>query len=137
MKFKITESRCTGCQICQLACSATKDGAFSLRQARVRVFPHGNPKPRIVVCRQCKVCKCLEACGYQAFKKEQAGGGVRIDPEVCQACLACIDACPFGAVNLDSKTNLPMVCDLCGGEPVCVTVCRTAAIQVIESASRT
>jgi Fe-S-cluster-containing dehydrogenase component len=132
MKFRIRENRCTGCHLCQLACSSTKEGAFSLRRARIRILPDERPKPRMIVCRQCKTCQCIENCPYQAFQKDPRTGGVRIDAETCQACFACIDTCPFGAVRTDPKAKLPMVCDLCGGEPVCTAVCKSAALQTVD-----
>jgi len=130
MRFKVSEKRCTGCQLCQMACSLVKEERYSLNRSRIRVFPSLREKgPKIVVCRQCKQCKCIEACQYDAFKRDEETGGVAIDFEGCQACLACIDACPFGAVTLHPKKNLPMVCDLCGGRPVCVPVCPPEAIR--------
>lgn len=130
MKFRLLEERCTGCQLCQLACSSVKEGSYGLKESRIRIFSPAKKRDlEIVVCRQCKNCKCIEACQYHAFKKDREDGGVFIDIEECQGCLACIDACPFGAVALHSKNNLPIVCDLCGGHPLCVEVCGREAIQ--------
>ncbi len=129
MKFKFAEELCTECQVCELACSAVKDGNYSLKQSRIHIRSSSKRgKTKIIVCRQCRKCKCVEACPYNAFTKNEETGGVSIGPD-CQACLACIDACPFGAVSLDPKNNLPMVCDLCGGRPSCVAVCSRGAIQ--------
>ena len=136
MKFKVSEKWCTGCQLCQLACSSAKEGGYSLKQSRIHVLSSlENKGPKIVVCRQCKTCHCIEACPYQAFRRDGKTGGVSIDLDGCQACLACIEACPFGAVTLHSKNHLPMVCDLCGGRPPCVEVCAPRAIQGIEASS--
>lgn len=133
MKFKVSEKRCTGCQLCQLACSSAKEGSYGLKQSRIRILsPPKRRESKIIVCRQCKTCKCIEACQYNAFKRDENVGGVVIDIGECQACLACIDACPFGAVSLHSKDNLPMVCDLCGGQPPCVEVCASGAIRGVE-----
>jgi anaerobic carbon-monoxide dehydrogenase iron sulfur subunit len=130
MKFRLLEKRCTGCQLCQLACSSVKEGSYGLKQSRIRILSSSRKRePKIVVCRQCKKCKCIEACPYNAFRKDGEVGGIYIDFEECQACLACVEACPFGAVALDLKNNLPMVCDLCGGHPPCVEVCGREAIQ--------
>lgn len=134
MKFKLSKTKCTECRLCQLACSAVKDGSYSLQQARIRILCSSKKKaPEIVVCRQCIHCKCIDACQYGAFKKNEKSGGVYIDIEVCQACFVCIDACPFGAVTLNPKNKLPMVCDLCGGHPFCVDLCSRRAILGMEA----
>lgn len=65
----------------------------------------------------------MEACHYNAFQKDTKTGGVYIDQKECQACLACLDACPFGAINMDQTHGIPIVCDLCNGEPRCVEAC--------------
>jgi Fe-S-cluster-containing hydrogenase component 2 len=130
MKFRVSEKKCTGCQLCQLACSAVKEENYSLKKARIHIsFPLKEKGPQIVVCRQCKKCKCMEACQYGAFKKDERTGAVYVDSRECQACYACLDACPFGAVTLHSKSGLPVVCDLCGGDFPCMEVCGSGAIQ--------
>lgn len=129
MRFKLAESLCTECRLCQLACSATKDGHYALKQSRIQVRSSKTNRTRILVCRQCRKCKCVEACPYSAFKKDEKTGGVSVDSGLCQACLACVEACPFGAVAVNSKNGLPMVCDLCGGHPSCMQVCGRGAIR--------
>ena len=136
MKFKVSEKRCTGCQLCQLACSSAKEGGYSLKQSRIHVLSSlENKGPKIVVCRQCKKCKCVEACQYGAFKKDERTGAVHVDSRECQACNACLDACPFGAVTLHPKSGLPVVCDLCGGDVPCAEVCGSGAIQRADALS--
>jgi Fe-S-cluster-containing hydrogenase component 2 len=130
MKLRIVEKNCTGCQLCQLACSAIKNGNFSVSQSRIRVLNRRDGREKIIVCHQCKSCKCLESCHYSAFKKNTKTGGIYIDQDECQACFACIDACPFGAVWLDHSNETPMVCDLCGGSPPCVEACPSEALTL-------
>jgi anaerobic carbon-monoxide dehydrogenase iron sulfur subunit len=136
MKFRVSEKKCTGCQLCQMACSAVKEGNYSLKKARIHIsFPLKEKGPKIVVCRQCKKCRCMEACQYGAFKKDERTGALYVDCPECQACYACLDACPFGAVTLHLESGLPVVCDLCGGDFYCAEVCGSGAIQRAEALS--
>ena len=134
MKFKVAEKRCTGCQLCEVACCFQKCGRLGTKGARIRVLFSSHPgRQKIVVCRQCDVCKCVEACKYGAFRRHPQTGAACIHEMECQACLACIDACPFGAVAIDEGKGLPIVCDLCGGHPTCIGVCYRGAISLSQS----
>ena len=69
----------------------------------------------------------MKVCPEEAiYRGEKA---VLISEEKCIGCRACIDACPFGAILIDSKTLKPIKCDLCNGNPACVTVCPKDAIK--------
>jgi len=133
MKLIVRGKKCKGCQLCELACSATKSGRFSINQSRIRVLRRKDATEKIIVCHQCKGCKCLKACNYNAFKRDAETGGVYIDEDECQACFACIDACPLGAVRMNHGKQTPTVCDLCGGSPSCVELCPSNALAVAGS----
>jgi ferredoxin len=70
------------------------------------------------VCRQCEKMPCME-------KKDQDLAGYRArfiwEPSLSHAC-------PFGA--LFHFENEVYHCDLCGGEPRCVRLCSTGAIEI-------
>lgn len=55
-----------------------------------------------------------------------AYGQIICSPTVCTLCGACEKACPIGAVELFQ--DYVYVCDLCGGEPRCVTACTEGAL---------
>lgn len=58
-----------------------------------------------------------------------------IDYASCDLCGACIEACPFGALEIeDEKLQMTAACKACG---VCVDVCPKGAIQPVEDESET
>jgi carbon-monoxide dehydrogenase iron sulfur subunit len=49
---------------------------------------------------------------------------VILDEEACDGCGACVDACPYQAVQVDEERGMALKCDLCNGDPQCISVCR-------------
>jgi anaerobic carbon-monoxide dehydrogenase iron sulfur subunit len=128
MKISVSSEKCTGCRICELACSHTKFQSFAPQEACVKVvnldyWGFNNP----VLCIQCKDPACVKACPVQALSQNGAGI-IRLDQEKCTGCGLCVQECPIGAVNWDEQQGRPMICDLCGGKPVCVEWCSTEAL---------
>lgn len=127
MKKLLTDNKvCTGCRSCEAMCSIVhSNGESNPSKARIRVREdifHGTSEP--VVCRQCNRPKCVEACGVDALHQDPKLGNPVVDPAKCNGCMACVEACPFGAMYFEEEKKLPLVCDLCGGDPMCVKFCR-------------
>ena len=103
-----------------------------------------------IVCSQCKVPACADACPVEALKKTE--DLVELDRELCISCLKCVDACPMNLVPtkialasrhqdiaLSRRYNI-MACFECGS---CAFTCpasiplvqlvRTGKAQVIAS----
>jgi carbon-monoxide dehydrogenase iron sulfur subunit len=57
---------------------------------------------------------------------------LQLDAARCESCGQCALACPHGALRLHPKTDHPLVCDLCGGDPACVAACVTGALSLKE-----
>jgi Fe-S-cluster-containing dehydrogenase component len=61
-------------------------------------------------------------------------GIVLIDKDLCIGCKACIEACPFGAMQFDEEREVALMCDLCyerlktNEEPACSMACPTRCI---------
>ena len=53
-------------------------------------------------------------------------GQIIVSPTLCTACGTCELMCPIGAIELYEE--IPLVCDLCGGDPRCVKACTLDAI---------
>ena len=120
-------SVCQGCHLCELICSLIhlKD-EVNPRRARIRVHDDlFNKTFVLVVCHQCGKAPCIPACPHEAIFQDPAWGTPVIDTGRCTACLACLNACPFGAIFYDEESRLPIVCDLCSGDPKCILFCPT------------
>jgi carbon-monoxide dehydrogenase iron sulfur subunit len=126
----VREKLCTGCRACQVACVARHDGVFGVYTARLRVVkdePQGLDRPH--VCHFCGKAPCVASCPNGALSRHDTTSAVILNEELCNSCLECLKACPFGMISLHPQSNLPLVCDLCGGEPACVQRCPTGALS--------
>lgn len=123
--------QCTGCGRCQASCSAMHEGVFAPSLARLGVenFPLiGRSVPS--VCFHCANPDCLAACPEGAISHDETGT-VLVHADKCTGCGACAEACPWGQIRLGA-TGTAVKCDLCGGEPACVTECHAGALVFIE-----
>lgn len=115
---------CTGCLSCELVCSLVKAGKINRYLARLRVVA----KPEtanceVVICRHCHPAPCMAACPIPgAMVIDEATRVVAIQEANCNRCLACVAACPFKAIPVGPE-GWPLKCDLCQGEPACVSHC--------------
>ena len=48
--------------------------------------------------------------------------------------MACVEACPYDAIQYRSEFDKIYVCDQCDGDPTCVKFCTTQAIRLVEVA---
>ncbi len=127
-KLAVVPERCSGCKICELVCSMERFGVNNPKKSAIRVmvvYPH--PIIRMpIVCRQCKVAKCMENCPTGAIAIKD--GVYDIDGEKCISCQQCVISCPFGAVFLHEEMDTPFKCNLCDGKPRCVEACPKNAL---------
>jgi len=121
--------KCTGCRICEIACSLTNEGAVSPERSRVRVYtlPPGLDIP--VVCVQCQQAPCIEACPQKLISRDPVTDAVLIQEDLCNGCGLCAKACPAEAIFLHPTRAVAIKCHLCQGEPACVKLCPTEAID--------
>lgn len=130
-RLLVREEICSGCMACELACSANhNDGVFQPSLARVHVHKNeaaGVDRP--LVCRQCGQAQCVEACSAGALSRAQDTRAVLVDASLCAKCGECAVACPFGAIGFAPRSGLPLICDLCDGDPACVKSCATGALK--------
>ncbi len=120
---------CVGCHVCEYICSLRHTGTSNPTRARLRIDDDEDTgDTRLRVCHRCKKPPCKTVCPEDAIARDQVTGVIEIDEEKCIGCGECVEACPFDAMFLDPHTELPITCDLCGGDPGCFKFCSTKAI---------
>lgn len=129
LHININSPLCTGCRLCEVACSLFHRGAVNPEGARIWVaedWEHSLYIPHI--CQLCRPAPCVEACPVEALSQEEDSGIIRVDTDLCTACLACVEACPHQAIRWSQALDQLLVCDRCGGQPSCLPFCHRGAI---------
>ena len=124
---------CIGCQICEYVCSYTKNGEYNTYHSRIRTVRVDEVLITAIACRTCENAPCVLACPQKALSQDANTGTIRIDPQKCDGCAWCIDACDFGAISMNHQTRLVEICDQCEDEPEgpqCVLWCPKEALAL-------
>ncbi len=140
---------CTGCGICQLACSAShsdeKDTSgnkstsiknplpargYNPRLSRLRIInKRENLYHKPVVCNQCKNAYCMNVCPAKAYERDDLGFVV-LNEQKCVGCGICVEYCPEKVIYVSRDTKKAVKCDMCHGDPACVKACPTGALEL-------
>lgn len=128
---------CVGCRTCEIVCSLSHDDICQPNIARIHtVYDPLHSLNKLCVmpneCKQCNMADCYLACEYDALVLDKKTGARVIDPEKCQACGECFEACPWDMVVYNEAKDVYTKCDLCGGDPQCVKYCPAEAIKFIQ-----
>ncbi len=124
--------KCTGCTLCEVACSLHHEKECNPSKSRIHAIKWeelGADVP--MVCVQCDEPVCEAVCPVAAIHRDAETNAILIDHETCIGCKMCAMACPFGAITIDIVGKKALVCDLCEGNPVCVKFCEPKALQYI------
>jgi len=129
----VDPERCTGCGLCEMACSLQHEGVCSQALSRIRVLRReekGWSMP--VVCMQCVDAPCKAICPAGAISRDSASGAYVINHRLCIGCRLCIMVCPLGAITFSQEeAGRVLKCDLCDGAPRCVQFCGTEALSLV------
>lgn len=121
---------CMGCHACEVACK--QEHGLGVGPRLVRVIEDA-PDFTPIYCHHCADAPCAKACPVEAIHRN-GRGIVLIDNDLCIGCKACVEACPFGAMQFDDDRDIAVKCDMClarqaeGKGPACAAVCPTGCI---------
>lgn len=124
---------CTGCRACETGCSFVHEGEYSPSLARLHVVKlEESGVDRPIVCLRCAKAPCAAVCPVNAIAQDPVTKLVSVDPETCVGCGLCVEVCVSGVIQLHPRTEVPLLCDLCGGDPECAKRCPTGALVAVE-----
>jgi len=127
--------KCTGCRICEIACSVTHGGEVNPVRSRIRVVRLETESSAIampVMCMKCVEAFCKAICPVGAISDDPVTGARVVSEDKCIGCSACVYACPFGAIAVDGTLGRAFNCNLCDGKPTCVRFCPRDALHYLE-----
>ena len=136
-RLKVNANNCSGCQLCQILCTQFHDNIYGVQNARLKI-KSSETKERMPAFKPhvCTLCeKCVKACEPGALKIGERGYLV-LDETICNGCGDCKESCPFEVINMNIKTNKPMFCDLCLGNPQCVKWFNRDALTLIKRSNQ-
>lgn len=126
MKLILDSSKCTGCKICELACSAKHQGVFNPEKSHLSITEVETKTGKEKQLKSCTLClSCVSDCPVEAITFN--GKWLTLDSETCIGCGKCIDTCPQNLIYLNNggKAAVP---DFCKGSPSCVEWCPHQAL---------
>ena len=136
--FVIDNRRCIGCHACTVACKTEHSAPVGGNKTWVQylekgVHPRAERAFHVLRCNHCTDAPCVEMCPTSSLtiRKDAI---VDFDPARCIGCKACMQACPYDAIDIHPETGTATKCNYCahrvdaGREPACVVVCPTDAI---------
>ena len=148
----IARKKCTGCHMCELACSAYHEGVY--RPSVARLFAAVNATTGAIkghTCLQTACAKCQEACPHEAIvtkeitltvkgefaAKGKVGDSVKgyvlvVVDDLCTNCGECYDVCPTDVIHEHPTKEVAYKCDLCEGEPQCIAFCQNPHVLAVD-----
>lgn len=124
---------CTGCRACEMGCSFVHEGEYSPSFARLHVVKlEGSGVDKPIICLRCAKAPCAAVCPVSAISQDPVTKIVTVDAEACVGCGLCAEECVSGVIEFRPDATVPMLCDLCDGDPECVKRCPTGALVAAE-----
>jgi carbon-monoxide dehydrogenase iron sulfur subunit len=129
--INVDPSKCTGCGICEYACTIEKGETANPLRSRIRTVRMMPLFNFALACRACEDAKCITACPEKAISQHEKTGVLMINEKKCKGCDWCVQACPHGGIVIHPDTGIAIACDLCNGEPKCKEACPEEALELV------
>lgn len=128
--IRTNKEACTGCRICEIVCSLSHERVINPEEARIYIRRRYEESLYIpYVCQNCTDPDCVAVCPTSALAQDPETGVILADQDLCTGCELCVQACPYDAIRYNEEAARILVCDHCGGKPLCVEFCATQALQ--------
>lgn len=127
------ENICSRCRMCELMCAFHHHQVGNPRRGRIKVIALGQGEDIPVTCLNCEDPPCMNICPTGALYRKTADGMVQVNEDICIGCAMCLNVCPVGAITLDPVDGVASKCDLCQGEPQCVTYCPASVLKMTDA----
>ena len=104
--------RCSGCDSCVVACKLEHGLGLGSSYNRVAAvgplgtFPNVEKYWVPMQCQQCENPACVAVCPTGASYRSDETGYVLVEKDNCIGCGLCIDACPYGARQLNVELGV-------------------------------
>jgi carbon-monoxide dehydrogenase iron sulfur subunit len=119
---------CSGCRICEKMCGLSHEKSWNPAYSRIKVYQfYPGPIDVPILCQYCEDRPCVNACPTEALTYDSETFTMKVDNELCTACMACNQACldngRGGCITFHPTSGTAQICDFCGGDPQCVKYC--------------
>ena len=150
-RFVMADPRhCVACKACMGACIAKHSVPGDSAHPRLKVVQVNELASAPILCHQCEEAPCAAACPTGALFHDDGNARIGVNMSLCIGCRSCVNACPFGAVDVVSAPEAfefgglsigaapaasVIKCDRCvdrEGGPACVEACASNALCVMQ-----